>query len=169
MMATHECGHVLHAYATGGSISRVEVPLLGFSRTDVAPNPHPLVVAWGGAMWGVCLPLGMLVVAHFMATRFEFLARFFAGFCLIANGAYLAGGAWLAAGDAADLLRFGASRWQLIAFGIPAIAGGLWLWNGLGPDFGLGPHKTAVDRRAAWTAFAALVVTVVILVAAAQI
>ena len=50
MLAVHEAGHVLHAAATGGKVVRVELPLLGFSQTHVAPNPRPAVVAWGGAL-----------------------------------------------------------------------------------------------------------------------
>ena len=148
MMTLHETGHVMHTIACGGAVERVVLPVFGFSRTDVAVNPRPLFVAWGGVVWGSLLPLGLLAVASWWTPRYAFLARFFAGFCLIANGAYLAGGAWLAAGDAADLLRLGAQRWQLLAFGLPAIGVGLALWNGLGPHFGLASRGGRVDRRA---------------------
>ncbi|HQL53817.1 MAG TPA: hypothetical protein PLQ87_03855, partial [Phycisphaerae bacterium] len=100
MMSVHEAGHVLHARITGGKVSRVAIPLWGFSRTDVTPNPHPLFVAWGGPLWGCLLPtviLGATRVARMPDRR---LPLFFAGFCLVANGAYLALGLPARAGDA---------------------------------------------------------------------
>jgi hypothetical protein len=152
MMAVHEFGHMITAWATGGAVRLVELPILGFSRTDLATNPRPLLVAWGGAVWGSVLPLVLLLAVRFCAHRYEFLTRSFAGSCLIINGAYLAGGAWINAGDASDLLRHGASRLQLLAFGLPAIAAGLVLWNGLGPDFGLRQAAGHVDRRVTFVA-----------------
>src|SRR5206468_2996271 len=77
------------------------------------------------------------------------LARFFAGFCLIANGGYLLGGSVYPAGDAEVLLQEGAPRVALAAFGIVATVGGLWIWSGLGPHFGLGKQAVPIDRRAA--------------------
>ena len=79
------------------------------------------------------------------------LARWFAGFCLVANGAYLLGGVFLRGGgdDAGVILQSGGARWQLAAFGLAAIAAGLYLWHGLGPYFGLGEARGKVDRRAA--------------------
>jgi hypothetical protein len=89
-------------------------------------------------------------MVYMFARKYAWLARWFAGFCLIANGAYLAGGAVLSSGSADDagvLLARGAAHWQLLAFGLPAIAIGLYLWNGLGSHFGLGQAKGEVDRR----------------------
>jgi hypothetical protein len=160
MMAVHELGHVIHVWASGGAVRQIVLPLLGFSRTDVSLNPHPLLVARGGALWGAILPLVLLLAVRRFGRRFAFLAAFFAGFCLIANGAYLAGGAWINAGDAADLLHLGASRWQLLGFGLPAIAVGLLLLNGLGPNFGLAQPHGRVDRRAALLAASACIAIV---------
>lgn len=148
MMAIHELGHVIAAWGTGGSVRRVVLPLIGFSRTDLSDNPHPLAVAWGGAVLGTLLPLALLASVRCTSSLNAFLVKFLAGFCCIANGAYLGGGAWLAAGDAGDLIALGAQRWQLIAFGLPMIAIGLWLWNGLGPNFGLRVPSGYVDKRA---------------------
>jgi hypothetical protein len=89
---------------------------------------------------------------YIFARKHAWLAKWFTGFCLIANGAYLAGGAVLSSGSADDagvLLAHGAAPWQLLAFGLPAIAIGLCLWNGLGRHFGLGQAKGEVDRRVA--------------------
>ncbi len=154
MMAVHESGHIVAALAAGGSIKSVALPIFGFWRTDLANNPHPLVVAWAGGVLGSLFPLPLLLVTRLAARRFAFLAQFFAGFCLIANGAYLGGGAWLDAGDAADLLHHGAQRWQLATFGLPIVAAGLALWNGLGRHFGLGSSAGRVDHAAAAVAAA---------------
>jgi hypothetical protein len=162
MMAVHEFGHVLHAWLSGGTVARVVLHPLDFSRTDLAHNPQPLFVAWGGAVWGCALPLLLLAVVRLLRWPWAYLVGFFAGFCLIANGGYLGGGALLGAGDAADLLRHGAPRWVLLLFGVATIAWGLGLWHGLGPHFGLGPARGHVDRRAAMGVTAALGVLVVL-------
>ena len=132
MMAVHEAGHVLHAWATGGRVVRVELPLLGFSGTDVSPNPRPAVVAWGGAAWGCLLPLAAWAVCPRKARRAGITSQLFAGFCLIANGVYLGVG-WIdRVGDAGDLLRHGTPVWVLMAFGLIASGGGLYLWHRIG-------------------------------------
>lgn len=158
MMAIHEAGHVLHAWLSGGQVQRVVLHPLAISRTDVSPNPHPLLVAWGGAIWGVAIPLAVWLAGALLRWRYRYLLAFFAGFCCLANGLYLAAGSFTGAGDAGDLLRHGARQWQLIAFGVPLSMLGLWLWNGQGTHFGLGPAQGRVDRRAA-IALAVLFVT----------
>lgn len=162
MMVVHECGHVLHGWLSGARLARVDLPPLGFSRTDFAANPHPLFVAWGGAIWGSLLPLAILAVARAIAPRYTYLAAWFAGFCLIANGAYLGAGALLGGGgdDAGVILQSGGARWQLLVFGLPAVAAGFYLWNGLGPHFGLGSGGGKVDRKAAVAVAAALAMVV---------
>jgi hypothetical protein len=147
MMAVHELGHVLHAWFSGGVVQRVVLHPLSISRTDVAPNPHPQFVAWGGAIWGALIPLGLLGVGSYLIPKYRFLLAFFAGFCCLANGLYLAAGSFTGAGDAGVLLRHGAATWQLVLFGLPLCAVGLWLWNGLGASFGYGPAAGNVDRR----------------------
>jgi len=152
MMVLHELGHVLNAWLGGGSVMRVYLHPLAFSRTDLAVNPHPLLVAWGGAIWGCLLPLVIWALVWLLCRPQSYLAAFFAGFCLIANGAYLAGGSFFAHGsgdDAGVIMANGGLQWQLIAFGVPAIAAGLYVWGGLGPKFGLGPARGEVDRRGA--------------------
>src|SRR5688572_5988492 len=62
MMAVHEAGHVLHAWLSGGTVSAVRVPLLGFSITEFSINPHPHFVAWGGAVCGCLLPVGVWTI-----------------------------------------------------------------------------------------------------------
>lgn len=137
MTAVHELGHVAHAWISGGGVVDVELPPRGLGHTRVWPNPHPQFVAWGGACWGSLLPSLVWLGVRRWATRFLPLAMFFAGLCLIANGAYLVAGGFIGtsndADDAHELLRHGAAYWQFLAFGIPAILAGLWLWHGLGP------------------------------------
>jgi len=161
MMAVHELGHVLHLWASGGTIERVILHPLAISRTDAGENPHPLLVAWGGAVWGTVIPLLLLAVVRVVTPRHAYLAAFFAGFCLVANGAYLAGDAWVRGGDARELIAHGTSPWVVVAVGLPLIAAGLRLWNGLGTHFGLGRANGHVDRRAA----IAVTVAVTVLVA----
>ncbi|MCI0464503.1 MAG: hypothetical protein L0Z62_46825 [Gemmataceae bacterium] len=160
MMVVHEAGHVLHAWISGGQVKRVVLHPLDLSRTDLAHNPHPLFVAWGGAIWGCVLPLVLFALVGFRRGPYGYLFRFFAGFCLIANGAYLGAGSFAGAGDAGDIVRHGAPQWVLILFGLTTMALGLWLWHGLGPQFGLGPSHGQVDRRAAVAVAAALGVLV---------
>lgn len=160
MQAVHELGHVLHARWSGGVVQRVVLHPAAISRTDVAPNPHPWFVAWGGPVWGVMLPLVLWAGLAGMRYRHAFLARFFAGFCLVANGAYIGVGAVMRIGDADDLLRHGASSALLIGFGIFGVAAGLLLWNGLAPKFGIGPHAESVSWWVALAVATALAVTI---------
>ena len=165
MMAVHELGHVLHLWVSGGTVEKVVLHPLEISRTDPGENPHPLVVAWGGAVWGCLIPLGGLLLARSVAWAYAYLARFFAGFCLVANGAYLVGDCFVGGGDGRDLIRYGTPPWALVLFGLPAIALGLYLWNGLGPHFGLGEGQGRVDRRAAVATAVALACLIVLEVA----
>ena len=143
---------------------------LELSQTMFAENPHPLVVVWGGPIGGCLIPLGILGVVFLVARPYAYLARFFAGFCLIANGAYLGGGAFLGEGldDASLVLRLGGARWPLVLFSLVSVAFGLYLCHGLGPKFGLGEAKGRVDRRAALGAAALVVLVVVELLLAAS-
>lgn len=143
MMAFHELGHVLGAWLTGGRVERVVLHPLAFSRTDVSPNPHPRTVLWMGPLLGSLLPLALWIVAGMAHIRLGFLLRAFAGFCLIANGAYLASAVVMPVGDVQQLVRLGAPPWLLAIAGAPAMGFGLALWNGLGPRFGLGPNADA--------------------------
>src|SRR5262249_29706705 len=83
-----------------------------------------------------------------------FVARFFAGFCLIANGAYIGVGSFVGAGDCGEMLRQGSSAWVLWLFGVVAAPLGLWLWNGTGPNFGLGRAQGKVNHRVAYATLA---------------
>lgn len=159
MMVVHESGHVLAAWASGGRVARVVLHPLSFSRTDLAENPHPLFVVWGGPVWGSALPIVVWLAARTFRLRLAFLLRFFAGFCVIANGAYLASATVVPVGDSEDLLLLGAPLWAIAVPGLAAFAGGLATMNRLGPHFGL--DGQTVDRQAVITTSAVLIALVV--------
>ncbi len=132
MMGVHEAGHCLGAMATGGRIERVEMPLVGFSRTDVSGSRCPLAVVWAGPVFGAAAPLVLLALLGFVGRRVKHVLLFFVGFCLLANGAYIGAGALVQAGDCCDLLQHGSPFWLLVAFGTVSSAAGLFAWHRMG-------------------------------------
>ncbi|MBT4866786.1 MAG: hypothetical protein HON53_16910 [Planctomycetaceae bacterium] len=132
MIAVHELGHVVGAWVTGGSVERVVLYPLAISRTDVSPNPHPGIVVWLGPIVGAILPLALFAVVPRRLTVLRNVARFFAGFCLIANGGYIAYGAIDGVGDCGEMLRNGTPQWVLYAFGAVTIPLGLSVLHSLG-------------------------------------
>lgn len=142
MMAVHETGHVLAAWATGGHIHRIDLSPIAFSQTHLATNPEPLLVVWAGPVFGVAAPLLVLATTHLSPVRTRLaccrpLLTFFAGFCLLANGAYLGLG-WIdRVGDAGDMMRLGTPLALMIGFGVLCGVAGLILWHRLGPSLGL--------------------------------
>ncbi len=149
MMVFHELGHVTAARFTGGRVVEIELLPWTISRTDVVASRAPMLVVWAGPILGVLAPLAIWIAARMLVPRWAFLLRFFLGFCLVANGAYLFGGALAGIGDAGDLLRRGASLWQLMGFGFIAMSVGIACWHGLGRHFGLGKERHAVSRTTA--------------------
>src|SRR4051812_4594496 len=89
MEIVHEFGHILHARLSGGHLAQVRIPLFGFSETIIWPNPRERFVVWGGPIWGSLIPLLMCGLLLLARRRVPHAMRCFAGFCLIANGAYL--------------------------------------------------------------------------------
>ncbi len=149
MMIIHEFGHVTFAWLSGGTVSKVVLHPLEFSRTDLDLNPHPLFVVWGGALVGSVLPLMTLTVCRFSKVTASYVVQFFAGFCLVVNGIYIGVVSFFHAADPGEMMRDGSPQWMLILFGVVAVPLGFLLWNGLGPQFGLGIRKGNVDRRMA--------------------
>lgn len=149
MQAVHEFGHVCGALATGGTVRRVVLVPWELSRTDLQMNPQPLVVCWSGPILGVVLPIVVWLILYGRGASSAFWFRFFAGFCLIANGAYLGVGVWTHDGDAGDLLRYGAPVWNLCVFGIVTVVAGFFFWHRLGAAFGFGAEAQVVSQRAA--------------------
>jgi hypothetical protein len=127
---------------------------LTISRTDLAENPAPLFVVWAGPIVGVVLPVAVWGLAALLRVPGAYLLRFFAGFCLIANGAYIAAGSFDRVGDCKDMLHHGSPMWLLWAFGAVTIPLGLWLWHRQGPHFGLDRARGRVSKRAAYATLA---------------
>ena len=117
-----------------------------------------MITVWAGPCLGIILPLALWRRGF----QYEFLARFFAGFCLVTNGAYLGVGAVEPVGDARVILSHGTPGWCLWLFGIVSIPTGLILWNGAGPEFGLGRAAGKVDSKATWVSLALLVGTLLL-------
>jgi hypothetical protein len=162
MQAIHEAGHVLAAGLTGGQVERVVLHPLAISRTDSGQNPRPLAVAWAGPLVGTLFPVVFWFALSCVGASWAFVARFFAGFCLIANGGYLAVGSIDGVGDAGEIVRHGAPIWSLWLFGALAIPAGLLLWHRLGAHFGLGTHGVAVPARLALACLGVLVALIVL-------
>jgi hypothetical protein len=162
MMVVHELGHVVGLVTTGGMAEKVILHPLAISRTDAAANPHPLIVVWAGPVFGILLPLVLAMIVAVSRFRWAYLVRFFAGVCSVANGCYIGVGSFGRVGDAGDMLRNGSPIWTLWLFGLLTVPVGLYLWNGLGPKFGLGLGKGEVDHRAAYVCGGLLFVTVVL-------
>lgn len=162
MQVIHESGHVLAAIMTGGQIRKVVLVPWELSRTDLGQNPCPLIVCWAGPVFGAIAPVAMWLIARLLQHRGTFWLRFLAGFCLIANGSYIGVGAFTHDGDGGDLIRYGASNWTLILFGIITIPAGFMLWNGLGADFGLGLNARPITTRTALTSCLILITIAVI-------
>jgi hypothetical protein len=144
--AVHELGHVVAAWLTGGQVVQIVLHPLTISRTDVDPNPHPLIVVWSGPVVGVVMPLLAWAIAAAAKLPTSFL-RFFAGFCLIANGAYIGLGSFQRIGDCQVMLRNGSPAWLLWLFGIVTIPLGLWLLDSTREYFGLGAAEMLSLRR----------------------
>ncbi len=129
MMAIHELGHMVAALATGGTITHFELPYWSFSRTDISPNPSPMITVWSGPLTGVLLPTIVWLALALPLPRTRKPLGFFAGFCLIANGAYISLGTLDRIGDAGDMLRLGTPTWLMWAFGFLCLIAGLACWH----------------------------------------
>lgn len=163
MMATHELGHVLGGVATGGTVARVVLHPLAISRTDLSVNPQPAIVVWAGPLVGVLLPLVFLLVAKRLKWSGAALWQFFVGFCLIANGAYIAGGAWEGIGDCGVMHQTGTPIWVMWCFGLVTVPAGFWLWHRLGSLREWWQHPERVSEPTTVRMCLALLISVVLM------
>ena len=147
MQSVHEFGHVLGAWLTGGRVVRVDLHPLRISQTFVSPNPSPLFVCWSGPIFGALFPLILWITIRNLRQTVSHYFCFFAGFCLIANGAYLGMAGVAPVGDARDLLSLGVSSTWMLLFGVITIPTGFWLWNGQGKHFGIGPEAKRITPQ----------------------
>jgi hypothetical protein len=161
MQVVHELGHVMLAWATKGEVTRVALHPLIVSRTDLAENPHPLAVVWGGPLLGSLLPLAAFGMASLSRTPLVYLFRFFAGFCLVANGVYIGSG-WLIANgaDPGVMIENGSPSFLLVVFGLLTFPTGLYLWHRQGHYFGLAEANGHVSKSAPAISAALLIVLV---------
>jgi hypothetical protein len=143
----HECGHIAAAKMTGGVLTQLAIAPTDISWSMFSPNPQPLLVAWGGPILGCVFPLLIYFVAVALRANALFLFKFFAGFCLVGNGTYMAVDAFTRVGDGATLITHGAAPWHLCAFAAVAVPVGLSLWHGLGTPFGIGISKGQVNAK----------------------
>jgi hypothetical protein len=129
MQAVHELGHVFAAWCSGAMVERVV--LLPISRTDTAQVESPLFVCGAGAVFGAVFPVLLWLFASGLRWKTVYLFRFFAGFCLVANGAYIGCDFFIVGPtDAGMLIEHGANRLILVLFGVLCVSGGLFLWHG---------------------------------------
>jgi hypothetical protein len=147
MQMFHEFGHIVGAWWTGGVVDLIVLRPWTISQTSLSYNPDPLFVAWAGPIGGALMPFLLWAVSVLLRFSLRHILRFFAGFCLIANGLYIACGALQPAGDARVIQRSGSPQWQLIVFGAITVPIGLWLWHGEGKHFGFGGAGGNVARR----------------------
>lgn len=147
MQAIHEFGHVLGALATRGKVSQVVVHPLTISRTDLSENPYPLIVAWAGPVFGIVAPIALWAIFAQFDFRFAFVLRFFAAFCLVANGLYIGLGSFAEVGDCREMLKHGSEKWQLWLFGLLTTPIGFWLWHGQASYFGFGSAPRDVESK----------------------
>jgi hypothetical protein len=163
MQVVHETGHVLLAWLTGGEVVRVALHPFIVSHTDLGENPHPLAVVWGGPLLGCLFPLAAFGATAFWRRPGVYLFRFFAGFCLVANGVYIGAGRFLAEGaDPWVMTENGSPLWLLVVFGLCAAPLGLYLWHRQGRFFGLAEAKGKVSTAAAAVSTALFTVLVAV-------
>lgn len=160
MMLVHELGHILGALATGGRVHRLIWHPLVFSQTDVMPNPSPLVVAWMGPIVGIVLPVLPAGVASWRRWSMSYAVVFFAGFCLLVNGAYIGLGHFQDIGDTAVMAWLGTPTWVMIAFGLLTAPPGLWLLHRASSHLGFGRPRRPVNPAHAYGMLAIAILTV---------
>ena len=157
MQVFHELGHVAGAWLTGGRVREVVLHPLAISRTDVSPNPSPLIVAWLGPIIGCLLPVLLMFAVPTRHAVASGSTDFFAGFCLIANGAYIAIGSIDQVGDCAVMLQGGSPHWVLVGFGALTIPLGFYIWHRLGSVRKFVQNPDVVSPRHAWLVASAAV------------
>ena len=132
MQAIHELGHCLAALLSGGTITKLVLDPLSISRTDVSPNPHPMLVVWAGPLFGSLAPLAIWKLIPQIATLLRTCCGFFAGFCCVANGAYLLFGIIDHVGDCGTMVSLGCGKAVIGTYGFTTLLIGLTIWHQLG-------------------------------------
>lgn len=161
MQTVHELGHILAALSLNEQIAEINLHPLQLSHTLLESHHYSTIFLWSGPLFGVLLPFALWQLSCFYKRDWSHVLRFYAGFCLIANGAYLGSAAISAVGDAKDLLNQRVPDYYLFTFGAITIPVGFWLWNGQGAKFGLGKNAedVATKRALHWFVFTAVYFT----------
>ncbi|MCE9608033.1 MAG: hypothetical protein K8U03_24370 [Planctomycetia bacterium] len=89
MATTHECGHLVGGWVSGGTLHHAELRPWHLPHSLFVPDPRPLVTLWCGPVLGVVVPVGVALVVR-SGSVWKRPAWFIADFCLLANGLYLA-------------------------------------------------------------------------------
>ena len=129
------------ALATGGTITAVVLHPLTISRTDVSINPRPLLVVWAGPLLGVLLPLGRGRDPPGMPLPLGLPAAILCGLLPDCQRRLHRRGILRRCrrrGRHAPARQPGVVPWL---FGAATFPLGLYLWHGLGPNFGLGCRR----------------------------
>jgi hypothetical protein len=100
------------------------------------------------------VPLAIAAAVSFIRLRAAYLTWVVAGFCLIANGAYIGIGAFHPIGDAEELVAHGMQRWPMGAFGLLAVGSGFWIWHRVSPRLGFGAVPAEISSRHVYLTFA---------------
>jgi hypothetical protein len=164
MQLLHELGHLVAAWWLGIEVVRFHFGLLTISHTMLNDSGQTqatlLAVTWAGPLAGMLLPLAIWGIISMCQFQEAFLARFLAGFCLVANGCYLLCGPADGYADTGVLLANGAMRWQLITVGIIGVIPGFLLWNRQGSNFGIGQTPRPIRWKSVVVSAICLVVIV---------
>ena len=120
MTFTHESGHLVGGWLSGGRLRSVDLVPWHLPYSIFDPDPRPLVTLWSGPLLGVAIPW---IAALLVQQRWTW---FIAYFCLLANGVYL-GSAWISGDrylDTPSLLEHGASPLPIAIYCIMTIGFG---------------------------------------------
>lgn len=118
MLFLHEVGHCATALLTGGQITTTDLRPGIPGHTLVNPDPQPDLVVWGGFLSGCGVPALVWAVCVGLRLALRVEAQLLTGFCLLANGAYLAAGGSESLTDTGVLLQLGWSWPLLIVIGL---------------------------------------------------
>jgi hypothetical protein len=149
-MATHELGHALAMWATGGSVARITLNPFSKSYTVYgSPAAYPLFTSWAGAVFSSAIGL-LLLICFRNSQRWWTLPLMMMGLCaIVVNGLYLiVDTVLLSGGDATYLIHNGIARSIILLVGIGLIILGLTIGYCLFPRMGLTSSDDALTRLA---------------------
>lgn len=127
MMAVHEAGHVLSVKWNGGTVDHVELRPWLLSQTERHGSAHELMDLWAGPLFGSFIPVLIWLMIRKRSQVAAIYSGFWAEFCLIINGGYLALG-WLAGtnNDSGEIVAMGTSPIILVSIGLVLLGIGLY-------------------------------------------